>query len=131
MHRDAGSIRQSGRGSRPALRRSQTASYWWVMPDRSGQGFDSHQVRKEAFEVGGPSRWELEDSTDRAGTTSVCSEWRPEMSTIASSVLSAYEEGHAALLLTGRTIYELVLDSDNKIRPLVEELRRSCRLRGM
>jgi hypothetical protein len=53
------------------------------------------------------------------------------MSTIISSILSAYDEGHAAVLLTGRSVYELVLDIDGRIRPLVEELRRSCRTRGM
>jgi hypothetical protein len=53
------------------------------------------------------------------------------MSKLTSIILSAYDEGHAALLLTGRSLYELVVDDDGKIRPLLEELRRVCRARGM
>jgi len=41
--------------------------------------------------------------------------------------LRAYEEGHPALLVTGRSLYDLVLSSDRKIRPLLEALRCSVR----
>lgn len=41
-------------------------------------------------------------------------------------VFQAYEEGHPAVLLTGRSLYDLITDGDNKIRPLLESLRRTC-----
>ena len=40
------------------------------------------------------------------------------------NIFQAYEEGHPAILLTGRSLYDLVTDGDNKIRPLLESLRR-------
>lgn len=41
-------------------------------------------------------------------------------------ILCKYDEGHPALLLTGRSLYDLVLDTDGKIRPLIEALRRQA-----
>jgi len=42
-------------------------------------------------------------------------------------VLKAYEEGHAALLLTGRSLQDVDVDSDGRIRTLLEGLRRDLR----
>lgn len=45
-------------------------------------------------------------------------------------IFQMYEEGYAALLLTGRSIHDLVVDpADKKLRTLLEVLRRSCRER--
>src|SRR5882724_6799940 len=44
-------------------------------------------------------------------------------------VFQAYEEGRPALLLTGRSLYDLIADGGGKIRPLMEVLRRECRER--
>lgn len=44
-------------------------------------------------------------------------------------ILRAYEEGRPALLLTGRSLYDLVVDAEGKLRPLVETLRRTCAAR--
>jgi AAA+ superfamily predicted ATPase len=44
-------------------------------------------------------------------------------------ILRAYEQGHSALLVTGRSLYDLAVDRDNKLRPLVELLRRESRSR--
>ena len=41
-------------------------------------------------------------------------------------ILEAYDEGHPALLVTGRSLYDLVPDEDGKLRPLVELLRRTA-----
>jgi hypothetical protein len=40
-------------------------------------------------------------------------------------LLQAYDEGHPALLATGRSLYDLVLDAKGKLRPLAESLRRA------
>lgn len=42
------------------------------------------------------------------------------------SILQAYRDGHSALLLSGRSLYDLVV-ADGKIRPLREVLRRALR----
>jgi len=43
-------------------------------------------------------------------------------------VYRKYEEGYAALLLTGRSLHDLVVDpSDEKMRTVLESLRRGCR----
>ncbi len=43
-------------------------------------------------------------------------------------IFEKYEDGYAALLLTGRSIHDLVVDpSDKKLRTFLEALRRSCR----
>lgn len=42
-------------------------------------------------------------------------------------IIQAYQDGCPALLLTGRSLYDLDVDCDGKIRPLLEGLRRSCR----
>ena len=43
------------------------------------------------------------------------------------SVFRAYEEGHSALLLTGRSLCDLTVDDDGRLRPLLEVLRRQIR----
>ncbi|MBS1790507.1 MAG: ATP-binding protein [Acidobacteria bacterium] len=40
-------------------------------------------------------------------------------------IIQAYNEGHAAQLLTGRSLYDLAVDGEGKIRPLHEILRRT------
>src|SRR5215470_9116361 len=40
-------------------------------------------------------------------------------------IIQAYSEGHAAQLLTGRSLYDLALDDEGKIRPVYEILRRT------
>ncbi len=43
-------------------------------------------------------------------------------------IFRAWLEGHAALLVTGRSLYDLTVDGDaGKLRPLLEVLRRVCR----
>ena len=44
-------------------------------------------------------------------------------------ILAAFEEGRPALLVTGRSLYDLAADGDGKIRPLLELLRRAVRSR--
>ncbi len=44
-------------------------------------------------------------------------------------ILGAFEEGHPALLVTGRSLYDLAADGDGKMRPLLEVLRRAVRSR--
>jgi hypothetical protein len=46
-----------------------------------------------------------------------------------AEIFRAYEEGQASLLVTGRSLYDLVLDANEKLRPLIEELRQTCRRR--
>jgi hypothetical protein len=43
-------------------------------------------------------------------------------------ILTAYEEGHNALLVVGRSLYDFVVE-DGKVRPMVEGLRRTVRQR--
>jgi len=43
-------------------------------------------------------------------------------------ILRAYEEGHAAVLVVGRSVYDLVVD-EGKMRPMLEALRRAFRQR--
>lgn len=33
-------------------------------------------------------------------------------------IFQAYEEGYAAILLTGRSLYDFVVDADNKLRQI-------------
>ena len=42
-------------------------------------------------------------------------------------IFRAYIEGHSAILLTGRSLYDLTADDAGKLRPLMETLRRECR----
>lgn len=44
-------------------------------------------------------------------------------------ILAAFEAGHPALLVTGRSLYDLSADGDGKLRPLMEVLRRAVRTR--
>lgn len=46
-------------------------------------------------------------------------------------ILSAFDAGHAGLLLSGRSLRDLVTDRDGKLRPLLETLRRVLRERGI
>lgn len=46
-------------------------------------------------------------------------------------IFEAYEQGSPALLVTGRSIRDLDLDEEGKIRPLLEGLRRRSRGLGM
>jgi len=46
------------------------------------------------------------------------------MSDATKAILRAYEEGQPALLIHGRSLHDLVLDQEGKMRPLVEALRR-------
>lgn len=43
-------------------------------------------------------------------------------------ILRAYEEGHTALFVVGRSLYDFVVE-DGKVRPMVEALRRCIRQR--
>lgn len=43
-------------------------------------------------------------------------------------ILRAYEEGHAALHVVGRSLDDLVVD-EGKLRPMIEAMRRACRQR--
>ncbi len=43
------------------------------------------------------------------------------------TIVRAYEEGHRALFITGRSVYDLVVAPDGKIRTLLEQLRRTLR----
>jgi hypothetical protein len=42
-------------------------------------------------------------------------------------IFQAYDEGRPALLVTGRSLYDLVVDTDGKLRPISEALRRAFR----
>ena len=44
-------------------------------------------------------------------------------------IFRAYEEGYSALLLTGRSLYDLTVDKENKVRPILEILRQESRSR--
>jgi hypothetical protein len=44
-------------------------------------------------------------------------------------IFRSYEEGRAALLLTGRSLHDLSMDHEGRLRPLMEGLRRECRRR--
>ena len=46
------------------------------------------------------------------------------------SIFRAWEDGHAAVLIDGRSFYDLDADAQQKLRPLHELLRRECRDRG-
>ena len=46
-----------------------------------------------------------------------------------NQIVQAYEMGHSALLLTGRSIHDFVVDEDRKLRPIIESLRRALRSR--
>jgi hypothetical protein len=50
--------------------------------------------------------------------------------TPAEPILQAYEEGYAALLVTGRSLYDLVADEEGRLLTLVEHLRRRFRSRA-
>jgi AAA+ superfamily predicted ATPase len=45
------------------------------------------------------------------------------------TIFQAYDEGRPALLVTGRSLYDLMVGADGKLRPIVEVLRRACRAR--
>jgi AAA+ superfamily predicted ATPase len=45
------------------------------------------------------------------------------------AILESFEEGHAALLLTGRSLFDLVVTEGSKLRPLVEDLRNQIERR--
>lgn len=44
-------------------------------------------------------------------------------------ICQVYEEGYSSIFITGRSLYDLVVASDGKIRPLYEVLRRELHLR--
>jgi AAA+ superfamily predicted ATPase len=44
-------------------------------------------------------------------------------------IFSAFDAGYPALLVTGRSLYDLTAASDGKLRPLLEVLRRAARVR--
>ena len=46
-------------------------------------------------------------------------------------IFQAYEEGYSALWVTGRSPFDLDVDSDGTLRPLLEGLRRTCREQGL
>lgn len=49
-----------------------------------------------------------------------------------AEIFNAYDEGCPALLVTGRSLYDLVLDGEGRMRPLIEALRREAlQARGM
>jgi hypothetical protein len=48
-----------------------------------------------------------------------------------TSIFRAWEDGHAAVLVDGRSVYDLDADAQGKLRPLHELLRRECRDRGL
>lgn len=49
------------------------------------------------------------------------------MATPLDLICRAYDEGYAALLLTGRSLYDLATDEGGQMRPLIELLRRQLR----
>lgn len=51
------------------------------------------------------------------------------MTKAVERILEAYERGYPAILVTGRSLYDLVVDEEGKLRPLIEVLRRACRSR--
>jgi DNA replication protein DnaC len=51
---------------------------------------------------------------------------------ILDTIFAAFDEGSPALLVTGRSLYDLVIDREKRMRPLVEALRIDARReRGM
>jgi hypothetical protein len=46
-------------------------------------------------------------------------------------IFKAYDAGHAALLVCGRSLRDLTCDEQGKMRPLLETLRRGARERGL
>jgi hypothetical protein len=51
------------------------------------------------------------------------------MMSAIEEIFRAYDEGYSAVLATGRSLYDLVLDTEGKLRPLLEVLRRDSRTR--
>jgi AAA+ superfamily predicted ATPase len=45
----------------------------------------------------------------------------------ADDVFRAYDEGRAALFVSGRSLYDFVVDAEGKIRPVIEVIRREAR----
>lgn len=50
-------------------------------------------------------------------------------STPLAPIFQAYEEGRVAMLLSGRSLYDLIVAEDNKLRPILEALRRALFMR--
>lgn len=53
------------------------------------------------------------------------------MITAIETIFRAYDEGRPAHLVTGRSLYDLIIDTDGKMRPLLEALRIACQSRGL
>lgn len=51
------------------------------------------------------------------------------MTPAIDEILEPFEAGHAVLLLTGRSLRDLAVDEDGKVRPILEILRRTLRRR--
>jgi len=48
---------------------------------------------------------------------------------LLDEIFTPYREGQPAILLSNRSLFDLVVDGDGKIRPLIEAIRRECRTR--
>ena len=48
---------------------------------------------------------------------------------LLDEIFKPYREGQPAIFLSNRSLYDLVVDEDGKIRPLIEAIRRECRTR--
>lgn len=55
----------------------------------------------------------------------------PQTASPLVDVFRAWEDGHAAVLIDGRSLYDLDADAQGKLRPMHEILRRECRERGL
>ena len=44
-------------------------------------------------------------------------------------IFRPYREGQPAIFLSNRSLFDLVVDDDGKVRPLIEAIRRECRIR--
>lgn len=48
---------------------------------------------------------------------------------ILEDIFRPYREGQPAIFLSNRSLFDLVVDDDGKVRPLMEAVRRECRTR--
>jgi AAA+ superfamily predicted ATPase len=48
---------------------------------------------------------------------------------VLDEIFRPYREGQPAVLLTDRSLFDLIVDEDGKIRPVIEALRRECQQR--
>src|SRR5213593_3183543 len=48
---------------------------------------------------------------------------------VLDEIFRPYQEGQPAIFLSNRSLFDLIVDDDLKIRPLIEAIRRECRSR--